>query len=112
MAITLCESAHAGLKHVALGLGLLAGVAVYANHSAELMAFMGHEQSTMPHRIVTDGEKQARCTARALETVFGKVGCGASREAGHRSKTQLRMAGQAHLLSPPRRVGTSSAAKP
>lgn len=112
MAIPLYESVHAGLKHIVVGLGLLAGLAVYANHSADVMALLGHEQSTMPRRIVTDGEKQAKCTARALETVFGKVGCGASREAEHRGRTQFRMASQDHRLSPPRSVGTSSAAKP
>jgi hypothetical protein len=91
MAIPVYESAHAGLKHMVLGVGILVGLAFYANFPAQVAGLMGKKDATAPRMIQTNGAKGSRCAAKTVETVFGKLGCGASKEAEHRAKTQFKM---------------------
>lgn len=85
------ESAHAGLKHMVLGVGLLVGLALYANFPAHVAAMMGKKDSSGPRMIVTNGAMDAKCAAQTVDTAFGQLGCGASRDAAHRAKTQFKM---------------------
>lgn len=91
MAIRAYDGAHAGLKHMVLGVGLLAGLALYANFPEHLAELMGHKETSGPRMILTNTAKASGCAAKTVETVFGKLGCGASRDAEHRAKTQFKM---------------------
>jgi hypothetical protein len=77
------DGVRAGLKHLVLGVGLLTGLALYANCPDQLAALFGSEKSHAPRIIAMRGASDARCQAASVETSFGTLGCGGTRRAAH-----------------------------